>query len=171
MNLIPHDPEDTVQLQSNISATCVRSVHRVPSLAWIVERTSGKLKPQFVGRPGDELRRLRQEGVEITDSVRTPMICVSGDTRFELFTREPRVRRCRVLCFEVTAWDESRSVEEIRQWGHTHVDEVIEHAEAFEGEAFVLVHRSPRHSRSEAERIVADRFPASIRDRVHVFGT
>jgi ribonuclease Z len=49
------------------------------------------------------------------------------------------------------------------------VDEVIEHAEKFEGEALVLVHRSLRHSFAQAEKIVRERFPASVRDKVHVF--
>jgi hypothetical protein len=32
------------------------------------------------------------------------------------------------------------------------------------------VHRSPRHTRRQAEQVVAERFPESIRERVHVFG-
>ena len=78
--------------------------------------------------------------------------------------------RARVLVHEVTAWDDRRSVEEIRKWGHTHVEEMIPMAERFEGEALVLVHRSLRHSAQQAREIVAARFPASVKDRVHVFG-
>ena len=77
---------------------------------------------------------------------------------------------CKVLVHEVTAWDQRRGVEDTRAWGHTHVDEVIARAEQFEGEALVLVHRSPRHSRSQIEEILATRFPASVRSKVHVFG-
>jgi ribonuclease Z len=47
---------------------------------------------------------------------------------------------------------------------------LIERAEQFTGEALVLVHRSMRHTRSEAETLVQRRFPAAMRDRVHVFG-
>ena len=57
-----------------------------------------------------------------------------------------------------------------RKWGHTHRAELVARAESFTGEALVLVHRSMRHSRSEAEAIVARRFPAAMRGRVHVFG-
>ena len=57
-----------------------------------------------------------------------------------------------------------------REWGHTHVDELIEHAERFEGEALVLVHRSLRHARSFAERVARERFPRAVRDKVFVFG-
>ena len=65
---------------------------------------------------------------------------------------------------------ERRDVEVTRRWGHTHLDEVVARAEQFTGEALVLVHRSMRHTRSEAEALVQRRFPAAMRDRVHVFG-
>jgi ribonuclease Z len=145
-------------------------VHRVPSLAWVIERSSWRLKHEHVGKEAGELGALRKQGVQITEPHVAPVLCVTGDTQIELFDREPLVRRSKVLVYEVTAWDDRRGVEEIRRWGHTHVDEMIERAEQFEGEALVLVHRSPRHTRGEAEQVVRERFPSSIRDRVHVFG-
>ena len=71
---------------------------------------------------------------------------------------------------ECTAWDQQRDVASTRSYGHTHVDEWIQHIEKFEGETLVLVHRSIRHSRTFAERVVAEQFPASMRDKVVVFG-
>jgi ribonuclease Z len=169
--LVPHDPEDEVVLSRNLVARCVRSVHRVPSLAWIVERHGQRLKPELAGVPGAELAERRKRGEAVTEPHTAPLLCVTGDTQIELFASDERLRRCRVLVHEVTGWDERRNVEQIRAWGHTHLDEMIPLSERFEGEALVLVHRSPRHSRGQAERLVRERFPASVRDKVHVFGT
>jgi len=165
-----HAPGSTVPVRDGV-ARCLRSVHRVPSLAWVVERHSRRLRDEFKGLPGPELAARRKAGEDITQTHVAPLLCVTGDTQIELFDSEPLVRRCSVLVHEVTGWDDRRGPEDVRRWGHTHVDEMIERAERFEGDALVLVHRSPRHTRSEAERIVAERFPASIRDKVHVFGT
>lgn len=170
VDLHGHAPGDAVPIRDGL-ARCVRSVHRVPSLAWIVERHTQRLRPELQGRPGSELAARRQAGEDITETHVTPLLCVTGDTQIELFDREALVRRCEVLVHEVTGWDDRRGPDDVRQWGHTHVDELIERAERFEGEALVLVHRSPRHTRSEAERIVRERFPAAVRDKVHVFGT
>jgi ribonuclease Z len=170
IDLIPHDPGDVVDLGRGLSATCVRSIHRVPSLAWIVTRTGQRLKPEYAGLAGPEIAELRQKGVAVTAMQSVDLLCITGDTQIELFHNEPRVRGCRVLVHEVTAWDARRTVEETRAWGHTHVDELIECAEQFQGDALVVVHRSPRHTRGEAEDVVRARFPASIRDKVHVFG-
>ncbi len=170
LELVPHDPGDVVDLGRGLSATCVRSVHRVPSLAWIVTRTGQRLKPEYAGLSGPEIAELRQRGVIVTAVQSVDLLCVTGDTQIELFRTEPRVRGCRVLVHEITAWDSRRTVDETRAWGHTHVDELIACAEDFQGDALVVVHRSPRHTRADAEDIVRSRFPASIRDKVHVFG-
>ncbi len=170
VHLHGHAHGDVVPIRKNLDAVALRSEHRVPSLAWVVRRVSGRLKPEYADLPRETLAQMRRDGETLTDPVRTPVLCVSGDTKIELFDREPMVRRCKVLVYEVTSWDDRRDVEHTRTWGHTHVDELIERAEQFEGEALVLVHRSPRHTRTQAEEVVATRFPASVRDKVHIFG-
>lgn len=166
----PHTPGDVFELGGRLRATAMRTVHRVPSLAYAVERVDRKLKPEYAGLSGPEIRDLKAAGTDVTAPSPTALLCVTGDTQIEFFLDHPLARRCAVLVHEVTAWDDRRSVEQIREWGHTHVDEMIEHAEKFEGEALVLVHRSMRHTKAQAEKIVAERFPASVRDRVFVFG-
>jgi ribonuclease Z len=170
VHLHGHSPGDRVELEKGRVAIALRTEHRVPSLAWVIERTSWRLKAEHVGKEAAELEALRHGGVRITEQWVAPVLCVTGDTQIELFDREPLVRQCKVLVHEVTSWDHRRGVDDTRRWGHTHVDEMIERAEQFEGDALVLVHRSPRHTRAEAEQVVRERFPASTRDRVHVFG-
>lgn len=165
-----HAPGDRFRLGRDLTATCLRTVHRVKSLGWIVERTTNRLRPEFVGLPGAELADLRRRGVAIADAHTEPLLCVTGDTQIEFFAEHEVVRRCKVLVHEVTSWSPERDVAQTRRWGHTHVDELIEQAERFTGEALVLVHRSMRHTRAEAERVVQERFPAGVRDRVAVFG-
>ena len=171
INLHGHVPEDTVDLGKGHVARAIRSDHRVPSLCWLVERRTRKLRPEFAGLPGPEIKRLKEQGVEITEPHTEPLLAVTGDTRVDLFVRDERLQTVRVLVHEVTAWDDRRSVEQIREWGHTHLEEFVAVADRFRGEALVLVHRSLRHSKKEAEAIVRERFPASVRDKVHVFGT
>jgi ribonuclease Z len=171
VELCGHAPGDEVELDRRHRARCFRSVHRVPSLSWLVERTTHRLRPEFAGKAAQELKALRNAGVEITQPHSCGELAVTGDTQIELWSAQPELRRARVLVYEVTSWDERRDVSQTRQWGHTHVDEMIEVAEMFEGDALVLVHRSPRHTKREAEAIVRQRFPSAVLDRVHVFGS
>lgn len=165
-----HEPGDSVELGHTMQARCVRSEHRIPSLCWTVRRAVKRLKKEYAALSGLEIGALRQAGTQIHDAVQTDVIAVTGDTQIELVDREPWLWDVDVLVHEVTGWDQRRTVEDVRRWGHTHVDEVIARVERFTGRALVLVHRSARHSRSEAERVVAERFPASVAKRVHVFG-
>jgi ribonuclease Z len=171
VELSGHAPGDKVELGRGLTAYARRSTHRVPSLAWVIERESRRLRAELIGRSHTELAALRREGVEITQPHREIALCVTGDTQIELLREDPLVGSARVLVHEVTGWDDRRDVAATRRWGHTHLDEMIEHAERhFSGEALVLVHRSMRHSRAEADRLVRERFPAALRERVHVFG-
>jgi ribonuclease Z len=169
-----HAPGDRFALGGGLSrgcaAICLRTTHRVPSLAWVVERTTSRLKPEYVGLPGPEIAELRRAGVDVLDAHTEPLLCVTGDTQIEFFQQHELARRCRVLVHEVTSWTDERDVEQTRRWGHTHLDELVAESEQFTGEALVLVHRSMRHSRAEAERLARTRFPAGVRDRVVVFG-
>jgi|JI6StandDraft_1071083.scaffolds.fasta_scaffold02344_6 ribonuclease Z len=165
-----HAPGTRATVGRNLSALALRTSHRVPSLAWAVERTTHRLRPEYVGREGREIAALRAAGEAITEAHVEPLLCVTGDTKIEFFDEHELARRCKVLVHECTSWDDRRDVEVTRKWGHTHLDELVARAEQFTGEALVLVHRSMRHSRGEAEAIVARRFPAAMRGRVHVFG-
>lgn len=165
-----HSPGDRVTLTGGHAALCLRTTHRVPSLGWVIERTTRRLRPEYVGLPGPEIAELRRQGVEVLEAHTEPILCVTGDTQIEFFREHELVRRCKVLVHEVTSFTEERDVALTRRWGHTHLDELVAESERFTGEALVLVHRSMRHSRAQAERLVRERFPAGVRDRVFVFG-
>lgn len=162
-------PGDRFEVGKGLIATALRSVHRVPSLAYVVSRVTKRLDEPYRDLSEDEIRRLKLAGADLFVEHEAPLLCVTGDTRIELFRDESLLRRTKVLVHEVTSWDDRRGVDETRMWGHTHVDEMIEFAEAFEGDALVLVHRSMRHSLRDARDVVARRFPPHLRDKVHVF--
>ncbi|MGB1698571.1 MAG: MBL fold metallo-hydrolase [Nannocystaceae bacterium] len=169
VDLRPVHPGDELEVGKDLRATALRTTHRVPSLAYRIDRITHKLKPALQGRPREEILAAKNAGEEITAPLRTPQLCVTGDTQIEFLLENPEALSVRVLVHEVTSWDARRDVKATREWGHTHVDEIIPVSEGFTGEALVLVHRSMRHSLEEAQAVVAARFPSAVKDRVHVF--
>jgi ribonuclease Z len=167
--VVPMKIGDAVQLKGGITVRAVRTFHDAPACGWAVEQTTRKLKPEFVGMEGAEIGRLRQNGVEVTDDVTGTILMVPGDTKIEFLLRCEQARKAKVLTHEVTYWDDQSSPEKCRAFGHTHVDEMIEHCEKFEGESLVLVHRSMKYKRREIEEIIKRRFPAAMLPRIHVF--
>jgi ribonuclease Z len=144
--------------------------HRGPSIGWAVEQTTRKLKPEFKGLEGAEIGRLRQSGVEITDDRVSTMLCVPGDTTIEFLLNQEQARKAKVLVHEVTVWDEGMNhVMGCREFGHTHVNEIIEHFDKFEGEVLVLCHRSMRYSRRDIEEIAQARFSPAMLEKIRIF--
>lgn len=162
-------PGDRFQITKDLEAVAVRTYHNVPSIGWVVERTSRKLKPEFNSLPGQELGELRKKGVEITDEAKTPILAIPGDTTADFIMKEPLAQEAKVLVHEVTIWDDRSSIEKCRRYGHTHIDEMVAHCEKFQGEALVLCHRSMKHKRAEIEAIAKKKFPASMLDKIHFF--
>lgn len=170
IEVVAVDPGDNVVLNKEYSVEVVPTTHRGPSVGYVVMQHTRGLKPEYAGVEGRELGRLRAEGVEITDARVAPMLAVPGDTQIEFLLEQELARKAKVLVHEVTVWDEGfNNVEGCRGFGHTHVAEMVEHCEKFEGEALVLCHRSMRWSRAEIEEIAERRFPASMRDKIHFF--
>lgn len=169
-NIIPVDVGDEFKTCRDTVVKAVKTFHRIDSVGWTVERTTKRLKPIYQGLKGEDIKNLRQQGMDVTLVHKHIMLTIPGDTSIEFLLQEPAARKAKVLLHEVTIWDtEESSVEKTRRYGHTHVDEMIEHCEKFEGEALVLVHRSMRWSRKEVEDIVKTRFPSSMKDKIHIF--
>lgn len=147
-NFFPVSPGETFTMRSGQQGMALRTVHRVPSLAYLIGAPEPGLNEPF-----------------------EPHLCVTGDTKIEFVIQQELARKARVMVHEVTAWNETRSVQQTRERGHTHVQEILDHAELFaQHRNLVLVHRSPRHSRRFAQSVVDESFPEQLRDKVVIFG-
>ena len=114
----------------------------------------------------DEIRAARARGIDVTQPVETCEVAFTGDTLIEAIEREAPLRTARLLLMEVTFLDERVSVEAARDKGHIHLDEVIERADLFENEQIVFTHLSARYRPAEAKRILQQRLPEGLRERV-----
>lgn len=159
-------PGDELPLGRDLIARPFRSPHRVPCQGYALWRRKHRLKDEFRGRAGHELRRLRGEGVAIEDTLEEPLVAFTGDTRIDVVEREEVVRRAKLLVIEVTFLDDRVPVEKARTTGHVHLDEVLERASLFENEALLFTHFSRRYGDAEIRRILAERLPDGLRERV-----
>lgn len=107
-----------------------------------------KLKQEFLGLPGSEIKRLKLSDVEITNTVTVPEIAFTGDTMsdFILDPDNADVLKAKILVVESTFLDDSVSVEHAREYGHTHLFEVASQSEKLGNKAIVLMHFSPRYT-------------------------
>lgn len=160
-------PGDEHVVRNDLVARPFRSPHRVLTQGYALWSHKRQLRAEFRGLPEANIRRLRvDEGVDVSEVLEVPEFAFCGDTTIEVVEREEVVRQARVLVLECTFLDERVSVESAREKGHVHLDEIIERAELFQNEAIVLSHFSARYRARDVRRILAERLPAGLIERV-----
>jgi len=164
--VIPCGPGDEIRIRKDLVARPVRAVHRVPCQAYVLWQSRNRLRADLVGQPKEAIQAARARGETVSEAHEVPIFAFSGDTQIELLQREECVRKARLLMMEVTFMDDRVSVESARKMGHIHLDEVIENASIFENEHIVFTHLSARYRWLEAAKILEERLPANLKDRV-----
>lgn len=141
----------------NIHAIAFDCHHTVPCLGYVFCMTTNRLKPEYSSVPGQELKTLRQSGVEITAPHTTPIFAFLGDTTAATLAAGPSwleegiavvITECSFLYEEHrdqavktkhTFWADLEKV--VRRWPKT---------------TFVVMHFSLRYSDEEIRRFFAD---------------
>jgi len=170
LDIIGHKPGDRITLRKGVEIIAFPTYHyRVPSIGWVAERTTQKLQDIYSHLTGPEIGGLKKRGVNVTVPHKNYVLAVPGDTTIEFLTKHPEIQVTKVLVHEVTYWDDSSTIEKCRQYGHTHIDDMIKYCEMFRGEALVLCHRSMKFSRKQIEKIARKKFPPNMIDKIYFF--
>jgi len=69
---------------------------------------------------------------------------------------------------ECTFLDEDVTIESAHKHGHIHIDEIAANADRFKNKYIVLMHFSSRYSNDEIQRIVDEKLPLGLRERVQL---
>lgn len=160
---------DEIQLSRENVVTVLATKHTVPSVGYVVWDRRRKLKPEYVGLPGDQIRDLRLGGAEVTQEVRVPLVCYIGDSAPAGLDGYPPVYEAQVLITEMTFFRPEHRKEKIHKFGHTHLDDIIERADRFQNELIVLAHFSTRYQDQQVRAAVEQKLPPQLRDRVKLW--
>src|SRR5262245_3170484 len=91
---------DEIELSRENVVTVFATTHTIPSVGFIVWDRRMKLKDEYLGLPGDQIRDLRLAGTPVTREVRVPLLCYTGDTSPAGLDACPDVYRAKVLVTE-----------------------------------------------------------------------
>ncbi|XP_031400963.1 tRNase Z TRZ1-like [Punica granatum] len=134
-------------------------------LGYVVYSVKQKLKQEYAGLSGREIRDLRLSGVEgrqifvvaVTNTITVPEIAFTGDTMSDFIADSDNVDvlRAKILILESTFINDTVTVEDAKEYGHTHLSEIVGYADKFQNKAILLIHFSARHKREEIEAAVS----------------
>jgi ribonuclease Z len=143
--------------------------HRVPSQGYTVYERRKRLRPELAGLSRDELLAQKRAGVELDLNYSEALISFTGDTRIEFLDLAPEVAKSRILVMEVTFYDEQKTVENARYWGHIHLDELIPRLDSIRAERIVLIHASARYTSKQIREILDAKVPEQHKSRIALF--
>jgi ribonuclease Z len=161
-------PGEEGQLKHPYFFKTFKTSHRVDSQGYTVFERKKRLKAEYRDLEPRALAQLRKDGGVLEEFLDEPVLSFTGDTRIE-FLDDPQVRASRVLLMEVTYWDDKKSVENARTWGHIHLDELIPRLEQLKCEKIVLIHASARYTTARLREILDARIPEHFKHRVELF--
>jgi ribonuclease Z len=160
---------DEIELSRDHVVTPFTTTHTIPSLGYVVWERRFKLKEEYHGLAGDQIRDLRLSGVAVTREVRTPLVAYTGDTSPAGLDGYPPVFQAKVLITELSFVRPNHRREKIHKFGHMHLDDFVERADKFQNELIICAHLSTRYHPQEVRRAVDAKLPPRLRERVKVW--
>ncbi len=162
-------PGDEIEMSREHVVTVFNTVHTVPSCGFVVWDRRHKLKEEYVGLTGPQIRDLKLSGVEITREVRVPLVAYTGDTAPAGLDNYPPCFEAKVLITEMSFIREKHRREKIHKFGHMHLDDFLERADRFQNELIVAGHFSTRYHPNEVIRLLEARLPPQLKDRMKLW--
>ncbi len=160
---------DEIELSREHVVTVSPTVHTVPSFGFVLWERRRKLKPEFLGLPGEKIRDLRLSGVEITDEVRKPRVAYLGDSAPAGLDACPPMYEAEVLLIELTFVAPRHRKDKIHKFGHIHLDDLIERRARFRNELIIASHFSTRYHERQIRRHVEKLVPDLLDGRLKLW--
>jgi ribonuclease Z len=167
--LVPVRPGDEVELSREHVVTISATTHTMPSLGFVVWERRKKLKPEYLGLAGDQIRDLRLSGTEVTHEIRSPLVAYLGDSAPKGLDDCPAMFEARILITEITFVHRSHKKEKIHKYGHIHLDDIAERRDRFKNELIIAAHLSTRYTAKQITRLVERKFPDMLDGRLNVW--
>jgi ribonuclease Z len=160
---------EEIELSREHVITPFATTHTIPSLGYVVWDRRFKLKEEYLGLAGEQIRDLRQSGVVVTREVRTPLVAYTGDTSPAGLDGYAPVFEAKVLITELSFVRPNHRREKIHKFGHMHLDDFVERADRFRNELIICAHFSTRYHPQEVRRILDAKLPPGLRERVKLW--
>lgn len=168
-DLIGMKPGQEYELSRELVVRALEMKHRIESLGYVIFQRRNKLKQEYVGLSGDEIRDLKIAGNEISEEIRVPVLGYTGDTSPAGLDNNPILFECQILITELTFVAPGHRRQIIHKHGHIHLDDIVERADRFENDMIIAGHLSTRYNDEQVRRAVKKRLPDMLDGRLQLW--
>ena len=158
-----------IELSRELVVTVSATKHTVPSLGFIVWERRRKLKQEYQGLTGSQIRDLRLNGTEVSEEHRHPRLAYLGDSSPEGLDLCPTMYEADVLITELTFVSPQHRKEKIHKMGHIHLDDLLARRERFKNQLIIASHFSTRYHVRQLRQIIEKAVPDMFDKRLHLW--
>ncbi len=163
-------PGDEHRMRGDLWVRAFQTFHPVPSLGYQFFRRVTKLRPEHARLAGQEIARRRKAGdTSLFYSEDRLELAYATDTLIRVLEETPSIGTSRVLIIECSFLDDKKSLETSRAGCHIHLDELLERAHLLQNEHILLMHFSQIYRPHDVRRILEQRCPRDLLDRLVAF--
>lgn len=167
--LIGVHPGDEIELSRELVVTVSKTYHTVTSVGYIVWERRQKLKPEYIGFSGEQIRSLKESGTKITYEVRFPRIAYLGDSTIQGLDETPDMYKADVLITEMTFVTSDELPDMVKTSGHIHLNDIVSRRERFENKLVIAGHFSARYTKRDVLTRVHDLLPDMLGGRLKLW--
>lgn len=164
--LVGMSPGDVHRIRKDFGIRALRTHHGGPSLGFACISFREKLKEEYHDRTGEELVRMKREGVEIQYTIEVPTVTYLGDTGAGPVFSDPDVADARILITECTFYEDEHR-RKSRDGKHMHVSQLVEVLPQLKNQHLVLLHVSRRTGVPRSMRLLAKALGGAIPPDIH----
>lgn len=164
--LIPVRLGTSYELRTGLSFEAFKTHHSIPCNGYTIYKEQKKLKEEFIGKSRDELLSFKSQGINIEGVLKHPLVSFTGDTTIDFLHSSPQVKESKILFMEVSFVDDARTALETKEWGHTHLDDIVELLPQLNCEKIVFIHLSRRYPNEYAWQKICEKISSTERERI-----
>ena len=168
-NFVPVDESFEKVINKQFLIRSFPTTHRVDSFGYTLFKTGKRMKSQYAGLKENQYKDLHNQGITVQEPFEEPLLSFTGDTQIEFLNSKPWVRKSKYLVLEATYLDEVKPIAKAREWGHTHLDEIIKELKDIQSEKIILIHVSSRYSSAKTLGILKAKIPREFAAKVILF--
>lgn len=164
--LVPMTAGQTWEVRRDFHIRAIQTHHGSASLGYSLVSVREKLKPEYLGTPGQDLARMRKSGVEIQYRIEVPLVTFLGDTAAGDVFSHPDVVNAEVLITEITFFDPDHKPK-AKHGRHLHLDHFVDLVAGLKNQHIVVTHVTRRTGIRRAKHLLRKRVGDERMKNIH----
>jgi ribonuclease Z len=158
----PGDQFEVITKGSKYQIDVFECVHRVPCVGYAFGEIKNKLDPKYIGLGSNQIKSLKDSGVEITQQICTNQFVFLGDTTHEIFDLNPQLLNYSNIVIECT-FLHSEDISNALEKKHICWTLLEPYVRANPNVTWILIHFSARYKKEDIEEFFAGQELSNIK--------